>query len=150
MWSKIPENESYTWDQFKDFLCDCIEHPKHQQFNTTKQFYKAQQKQGQQVNNFMTTYLTLLYELQDFDASLKPTIYNCKHWINMFILKLLPEIQIELLSHSTNFATISEVATEATQIEEKLKQRKKEHAAVCNLPIIDFCHTIITPFYCSH
>ena len=44
----------------------------------------------------------------------------------MFILKLLPEIQIELLSHSTNFTTISEAATEATQIEEKLHHEQQQ------------------------
>lgn len=132
MWSKIPENESYTWDQFKDFLRDRIEHPRHRQFNATKRFYEAQQKRGQQVNDFMTTYLSLLYELQDFDASLESTIYHCKHWINMFILKLLPEIQIELLSRSTNFATISEAATEATQIEEKLRHEQQRGGAKPN------------------
>ena len=46
MWLKTSENESYIWDQFKDFLCNHIEYLKHQQFNTTKQFYEAQQKQG--------------------------------------------------------------------------------------------------------
>ena len=80
----------------------------------------------------MTTYLSLLYELQDFDASLEPTIYNCKHWINTFILKLLLEIQIKLLSHSTNFATISEAATEATQIEEKLHNEQQQGGAKPN------------------
>ena len=44
----------------------------------------------------------------------------------MFILKLLSEIQIELLSHSTNFATISEAATKATQIEEKLHYEQQQ------------------------
>ena len=68
----------------------------------------------------MMTYLSLLYKLQDFDTSLELTIYHCKHWINMFSLKLLPEIQTELDSQSTQFATISKAATEATQIEEKL------------------------------
>lgn len=46
MWSKIPENESYTWDQFKDFLHDWIEHPQHWQFNATKWFYETYQKWG--------------------------------------------------------------------------------------------------------
>lgn len=71
----------------------------------------------------MMTYLSLLYELQDFNLSLKPSIYHCKHWINMFILKLSSEIQIELLSWSMKFTTISEAATEATQIEEKLHHK---------------------------
>ena len=74
----------------------------------------------------MTTHLSLLYKLQDFDASLEPTTYNCKHWINTFIHKLLPEIQIKLLSCSTNFTTISEAATEATQIEEKLCHEEQQ------------------------
>ena len=122
MWSKTPDNEKYTWDQFKDFLRDRIEAPRHRKFNATKRFSQTHQKRGQQVNDFLTTYLSLLYELQDFDASFEPTIYHCEHWINMFILKLLPEIQNELLSRTTEFATISEAATEATQIEEKLRR----------------------------
>ena len=50
----------------------------------------------------------------------------------MFILKLLSEIQTELLSQSTQFATISEAATEATHIEEKLHNEQQQTTARLN------------------
>ena len=53
MWLKIPENESYIWAQFKNFFCNCIKHPKHQQFNATKWFYKANRNK---INKSITSW----------------------------------------------------------------------------------------------
>ena len=85
-----------------------------------------------------------MYAVKDYDTYLAST--HLMHIpTNSGLIKILPLVLLLLLalhSLSVGFNILNSLYMRAL--------RSLKRAAVCNLPIIDFCHTIITPFYCSH
>jgi hypothetical protein len=136
----------FTWKQYKSFLHDNLKSPEHCELNAHRQFWNLHQQNKQSVREFKAEFLNHLYELNDFEPELKPTIYKSKYWVNKYHLRLKGDLQADIACASEKSQTIVEVTTLAVCFEEinaqtklsgrKLPQLKQKDSKLTNTPLV--------------
>ena len=109
-----------TWDTFKKWCRDQVEHPTNRGVEAVSKYNAARQRDGQSVKAFFSY-------LQQVEADLTSTLEE-EYRVHTTLDKLQPSLQLELRRLQTPPKTMSELKSEASRLESILSQKRKDRS----------------------